>query len=791
MALQLTLNAYERLPSHPKGPRNNSGYTADSIVVHGTTWIRHQRWQSRSQIRFFKQLQNWTKGKTLGSKQALSNIKFLENKLGLIFSSRPDQNQPACFRSQKLKEAIADHFLDELLSSYPTELKGHLQDWDRFADLAHRRGQFIGHKFPGLYELFAAFMAEEIKTSRRVSRVIQQSMSAEIHREVGSVKQLVESMQLGLEDTLIELQSVRLALVKAETSLTSSLRKLDSAIDAFNSACTSITPKLDSISNVLWEATKVPGLNSGYLEIDTEMVARRPTAVLVARYNVIPFVDIGGTTTEAIKWCLMEPTRVLGRLYHGAGGAGKTRMFLEICERLREMGWLTGFLEKPEAGDSYSWKDRLGSFLRLHNDKNVLVVVDYAETRLDDLLELQRIAKELVGPRIRIVGIARSGGSWWRDSAARADSIFEAHESRAFDSANFSVRDAKELWLSAAKAIAIKLADAKVIRPLTDDEEIRSRLPNVRWFQMESGKNRAPLSICLNAFLSVYPEDAELDSENPLASIALVEKGNWRRALESPNEVSLFKAECTVSTATLFQGSIFDDVSFIDRIGQPSLSAPALLLARQLSYLYPHASYAIGAIEPDLIGEHIIGRALLGLANTGREGARKGVDKDASERFIRLAWEAASDDQKTSLLIVLNRATRGEHRSGGVRDAAIKAIEDLGVLPFETPNVTAKACLAKIGSLVEVLALRLKEVSCDDLFNMIRAALVTGHPWHSKFLSALVQTVEVSCPARIGELAELQLTAAKEGEVDTPTSPKGKSYSVWKSPVRFQTVETL
>ena len=63
----------------------------------------------------------------------------------------------------------------------------------------------------------------------------------------------------------------------------------------------------------------------------------RPGRLLRPEFAVVPFTGRDALVQEILAWCASEhPFRVA--LYTGPGGAGKTRLFIEICERLRADG---------------------------------------------------------------------------------------------------------------------------------------------------------------------------------------------------------------------------------------------------------------------------------------------------------------------------------------------------------------------------------------------------------------------------------------------------------------------
>src|SRR4051812_27885475 len=99
-----------------------------------------------------------------------------------------------------------------------------------------------------------------------------------------------------------------------------------------------------------------------------------------------------------MDWC-KETASAGVRLYTGAGGMGKTRLFIEICQQLLAKRWRAGFLDHRVASAPQAIWSKL-----VHQPDPLLLVIDYAETRRAELVALLREVF-LVGDerRVRIV----------------------------------------------------------------------------------------------------------------------------------------------------------------------------------------------------------------------------------------------------------------------------------------------------------------------------------------------------------------------------------------------------
>ncbi|HYH96123.1 MAG TPA: hypothetical protein VD972_09130, partial [Hyalangium sp.] len=136
-----------------------------------------------------------------------------------------------------------------------------------------------------------------------------------------------------------------------------------------------------------------------------------PVALLNARHRYVDFFE--PIRSELLKelrtWC-EEEEPVSARLFHGAGGTGKTRLFIEWCKQLRGQGWRAGFLEDAVE------PDRFEELLAAAAERPTLLVIDHAEShpRLAALLQSIAHRRKARGKgRLRLVLISRELGGWW------------------------------------------------------------------------------------------------------------------------------------------------------------------------------------------------------------------------------------------------------------------------------------------------------------------------------------------------------------------------------------------
>ncbi|MFF0061391.1 hypothetical protein ACFYRC_07555, partial [Streptomyces sp. NPDC005279] len=154
-------------------------------------------------------------------------------------------------------------------------------------------------------------------------------------------------------------------------------------------------------------------LRPPYVELDPQV--HRPLEILKAEHEVVPF-QARDELTVLTHFCR---TVAAGQhtgiaLVHGVGGAGKTRLALELAERMatRE-GWYTGYLREGSEG-----RDWLGAVV-----SPTLIVLDYAEARAADAKDLLAILKRRIergaAPAV-VVMTARSAAGQWLTTLRKA-----------------------------------------------------------------------------------------------------------------------------------------------------------------------------------------------------------------------------------------------------------------------------------------------------------------------------------------------------------------------------------
>ncbi|MEU9086937.1 tetratricopeptide repeat protein [Streptomyces sp. NPDC048357] len=142
-----------------------------------------------------------------------------------------------------------------------------------------------------------------------------------------------------------------------------------------------------------------------------------PAALLEARHQTVPFHGRDDLLSELRAWCGLGGFGAW--LLHGPGGQGKTRLAHHLAAQLSAERWAV-FWPKGTATI-----DELAEVR--HAAKPLLVVLDYAETRTEQLAAIVEGAADHPGTTpLKLLLLARTGGDWWRH-AATATRLIEDH----------------------------------------------------------------------------------------------------------------------------------------------------------------------------------------------------------------------------------------------------------------------------------------------------------------------------------------------------------------------------
>jgi hypothetical protein len=346
-------------------------------------------------------------------------------------------------------------------------------------------------------------------------------------------------------------------------------------------------------------------LTNGILEMPSSYWIRNTglsdSKLLRAEEAIIPFDKKRDPfLQEQMGWVKDFEFPMAIRLITGPGGVGKTRLALEMCERLNIEGWEVGFLRGDcDIGQARELAVKISS-----SKKQYFIVLDYAETRQVILLALlSEILEQKNKSIVRILLIARDGGEWWNLLSAK-ESRCEAFLTGMASTGPFEMPNLHPLESERKDAYQIAL----------NTFAIHLSIPAPQHFpQLEEEHFSHPLYIQMAALIA-------LRGERPKSAEALTrtlvghERRYWRKSLTNmatSDDVVEENAALLMVLATLANGIATSRE--IEKVWNSAGGDARLLkpLFKSLIPLYP-GRQGLQGWKPDLLGEALIGQVLLG-----------------------------------------------------------------------------------------------------------------------------------------------------------------------------------
>ncbi|MEM8961409.1 MAG: CHAT domain-containing protein [Acidobacteriota bacterium] len=325
-----------------------------------------------------------------------------------------------------------------------------------------------------------------------------------------------------------------------------------------------------------------------------------PAALLRPEYDAVPFHFRHAETLELEMWT-GDTTSPRVWLITGVGGMGKTRFARHACLRLD--GWRSGFL--PFDWDLTRPANREALFAGSHP---LFVVVDYAESRREQVAELLRCALRARRRHIRVLLLARAKLGWWRDLRSRPEGVGELLASSATHETELTplargIDERIESFRRASRGFAVYMqGDRPDVVPATIGSEPFDRVLVLHMAALE-------------ALDGVPSEGTGGLFERTLAREQLF----WRRSLGPRDDLDTWIAgirrALAVVTAVGGVGSESEAIEVLTKIelfaDQPY--AFRQRIARLLHVNYPgfeESSLWIEPLRPDLLGTYLIEQEL-------------------------------------------------------------------------------------------------------------------------------------------------------------------------------------
>ena len=327
---------------------------------------------------------------------------------------------------------------------------------------------------------------------------------------------------------------------------------------------------------------------------------RNPGRLLAAPYEVVPFLGRHAELAALSAWC-QEPEPVSVWLWTGQGGMGKTRLAIEACHRLSRQAWHTGFLrDKPSP-------EHLDDLVRGPTPR--LVVVDYAETRPDDLRDLlRRLSQVPPGGRIRVLLLARQAGDWWRrlkEESDRLEWLLSRREPRELGPLVHGDPTREQVFREALEAFGALVPDKRREPETIDTPDLSSDL-----------YERA-LYLHMAAYLSLV-DDVVPTTDKILDAILVHERRFWRKQMrqrgwqvEDADEVV-----APVMAGLALLGGVRSDaeareaVTHLARTPPEGPRVPSFVALLRHLYAGRSGNHYLEGLQPDLLGEQLVYRQL-------------------------------------------------------------------------------------------------------------------------------------------------------------------------------------
>jgi hypothetical protein len=322
------------------------------------------------------------------------------------------------------------------------------------------------------------------------------------------------------------------------------------------------------------------------------------SSLLRAEYSVVPFEGREDMLEDIEAWASDSPAVAL-RVYHGVGGIGKTRLLIEACRMLRGQGWAAGFL-----GPDISEVTDETLIAAVSGHQGEFIVVDYAETRTAAVASL--LAAALNAERkIRVVLLARSVTGWWYGLASGQVGDFLLGPAATRQPVPPLARDEparRELFEHAAH----RYAEVLNVEFSAEPGQTELVLRDVIYDRV--------LFVHLRALAATQSVDA--DGERGLLDFALArEQRFWDDGLHAFGHPELAGRPIRQAAAVItLAGSAQTFEAAVSLLAQAPLLAgqPAAVIgqiADLFHRLYPAPEWLAG-IQPDLLGEHLVARAV-------------------------------------------------------------------------------------------------------------------------------------------------------------------------------------
>lgn len=375
------------------------------------------------------------------------------------------------------------------------------------------------------------------------------------------------------------------------------------------------------------------------------------SALLRAEQSVIAFdSNHESFLVQQLDWARSSEHPFSVRLLLGQAGSGKTRLAIEMCQRLRNSGWLAGFVgTKSDEVKALDWVES--------TSKPVFVVIDYADSRQETSLNfIERFCTLKRVTPIRLILLARNAAEWWEmlpGIRATCEAILNGHATSGpieIPPLYKSIEQRRGAYKTACAVFAQKL---DLIAPANVPDLSEDYFSNPLYVQM----------VALAALRGERPTSAE-----GLARALLNhEQRYWQHALASVGSVALLQAAKLMALASVAGFLKYDaELEKVWETAKCGSSDELQTLFKKLALLYPDRA-GLGGLKPDVLGEALLAQVLL---------------RTDGELFLNAILSEANSDFQSKTLTMLSRILQTRDDVAPVAENCIthsflQCIEDL------------------------------------------------------------------------------------------------------------------
>lgn len=475
-----------------------------------------------------------------------------------------------------------------------------------------------------------------------------------------------------------------------------------------------------------------------------------PAALLNAHRAVVPFRGRSQELGELRAWCEVPGLGV--RLVHGPGGQGKTRLARRLADHLTARSgepWTVLWL----ACDAVPTELPI---LRCTSSP-LLVVVDNAETRTDQLTVLLRTAVHAGRTvRFKVLLLARTDGDWWAElpDTTECEELYDA-PARALEPLEPDPEGYAEAYREAVEGLALALPEVPG-QPSDWRDAVATCLTRFSAPAIRTPDMDLALTLHMTALVDLLDAAHEPESpgSGPVEERLLGYERRYWSAIEADLGLKAHRAIESVLAAAFLCGAadhghaeaLLRRVPVLD--GQSADTRRAVRAWISALYPPPTTSEVWGTLRPDRLAEYFVGRHLR--------------DDTGAPRLVDHLLAGATEAQATRLLALHTRAAahpahRG-HLDAELADLCVRHGTVLGPIAVDVATQTERP-----EPLMSALDRLTEDPDADpaDLMRLLDRLPRTTHtlaPWALRLterLTGLYREMAEKDPAHLPELVRL------------------------------------